>query len=178
MPSYKYKYETVLERLNKMENRILIDESVLLRMKEELDNLQMRINDKQSASEGKNVYLQSQLVLAINEIEELCFRQKRTPNTIASGSTDLLLEHSIASLHTVAKMLRDSHVRANTITGIMRTPKRHASPSPATPDRQKQSAVPHQNVTPPVKLPPAPPLTRTPEGKPPVKPQVGDTKKS
>lgn len=150
MPSYKFKYESIVQRLEIMEQRILIDESILLKLKEEIDNLRLK-NSSAEESDSKHAYAKSQIVLAINEIEELCFSKRRLSPNAASSSPEAMYEQMISALHFIAKMLRDSHIRAKTLTDLMRkqpnqkivTPPGRVSPkSVPNPPAQKRNDSP------------------------------------
>ncbi len=138
MPSYKEKYLTVSNKLDSMERRILIDESILLLLKEEVEQLS---RSKEEKNDVPSSYMQNQMILALNEIEDLCFGTKRTTLNPALQNADELYEKIINSLHSISKMLRDSHVRAKTLTDVI---KRKNDTRPRTPP--SRPLMPHQRV--------------------------------
>nr|WKW94156.1 hypothetical protein [Diaporthe negative-stranded RNA virus 1] len=126
MPSFKYKYEQVKEKIDIMENRILISEEALIRLQEEIESLKLR-SASTSLNDGRATYMNTQLVMVINEIEELCLNKKNLPATAATSSPEIFMEQTVHSLQKVAKMLRDSHVRAQTLTGNISRMKRNVT---------------------------------------------------
>jgi hypothetical protein len=118
MPSYKDKFETISRTMEDIEQRVLIDSAVLRSLKNEIDSLrQLQLNPpRREPSEPLiDPFVKTQLNVALSEVEELLFGNRITSPGIVNASGKEILEQTIASLHRMAQLLRDSHTRAETI---------------------------------------------------------------
>ena len=117
MPSYRDKFEAIKKSLADMEQRVLIDSAILRAMRTEIDELKANQGATQANISEPVVdpFVKNQLSVALGEVEELLFGERRAAVNLASYSNKEVLEEKVKRLHDVAQVLRDSSTRAETI---------------------------------------------------------------
>lgn len=114
MPSYKDKFEWLKYKMADLEKKILINDSVLLDLKETILELQDQNSSLQSR-DNTDGYIRSQFITALKELEVTLNLPKRSTAELASVTTNEMLLVSIETLAEANKVLRDSSTRAATI---------------------------------------------------------------
>jgi hypothetical protein len=114
MPSYKEKYEKIIDSLNNMERRVLIDEIVLSQLRDRMRNLE----EENAAEKLISPEMQHSLALfhmSLIEVEDLILKEKVTQADFPTRSPLECIRKATESLNVVARHLRDSHIRAEAI---------------------------------------------------------------
>jgi hypothetical protein len=118
MPSYKDKFETITRNMADIEQRVLIDSGILRSLRNEIENLkaQQSVVPRMESTEPKiDPFVKTQLSVALGEVEELLFGERVSNSALVELSSKDILETTVASLHKMAQLLRDSRTRAETI---------------------------------------------------------------
>lgn len=122
MPFYTEKYQTVRDTMDNLDTRVLLNSSALSFLKDRIEKLS-RENATIRNRDKPSTQLRNQLALVLTEIEELVLGSKRSPPDFAFLGESESLELTIDSLQAIARVLRDSHVRAETILEGLDAPK-------------------------------------------------------
>jgi hypothetical protein len=118
MPSYKDKFETIARTMADIEQRVLIDSSILRSLRNEIEELKTRQENSVQLGPSEapiDPFVKTQLNVALGEVEEFLFGDRVSSPSMVNLSTKEILESTILSLHKMAHVLRDSRTRAETI---------------------------------------------------------------
>nr|QUE49134.1 MAG: hypothetical protein [Sclerotinia sclerotiorum negative-stranded RNA virus 1-WX] len=112
MPSYKEKYFSICNRLTTMERRVLLDESILLDLRQTILNLQTQLNNPQKELDE---FLINQLHLALTELIKYANPQFQLPAHFKGKEINEILTITTEMIFNAVSLLRDATVRAQTI---------------------------------------------------------------
>lgn len=111
MPSYKEKYEFTVLQLSDMDRRVLIAESTLSYLKDQLNDLTLQRERDKEESES-DIFIKNQFTVALGEVESLLYGEVQTRRDLSSRPTVEIIRVATESLIGVAKVLRESQGRA------------------------------------------------------------------
>lgn len=112
MPSYKEKYTHICNRLTTMERRVLLDETILLELRQTVLDLQVKLN---APPKEIDEFMLNQLHLALTELIRYASPQFQLPAHFKGKEITEILTTTTEMIFNVVSLLRDATVRAQTI---------------------------------------------------------------